>query len=120
MDRTRFRRIVQRALESLPPAVEEYMDNVVVVVEREPSDEDLAAAGVASGHGLFGLYVGVPATERADYHMTLPDRIVIFQGPLERHFHPSVLDGEIARTVLHEIAHHFGMDEGDLHRVGFG
>ena len=118
MERARFHRLVQRALDSLPPQVEAWLDNVAIVVEREPSAEDLEDAGVAPGSTLFGLYVGTPLTARGEYHMTLPDRIVIFQGPLERAFHPRDIPTEVRRTVLHELAHHFGFEEREMQRLG--
>lgn len=118
MDRSRFRRLVQRALDSLPPEIDAYLDNVAIVIEREPSDEDLEDAGVEPGSTLFGLYVGTPLTDRGEYHMTLPDRILIFQGPLERAFHPRDIPDEVQRTVLHELAHHFGFEEREMERLG--
>ncbi len=118
MERPRFRRLVQRALDSLPPEIDAYLDNVAIVIEREPSTEELADAAVARGASLFGLYVGTPLTARSEYHMTLPDRIVIFQGPLERAFRPRQIPDEVQRTVLHELAHHFGFDEAEMGRLG--
>ena len=78
MDRARFRRLVQQALDSLPPEVKDALNNVAVVIEREPSHADLRAAGDhAHDDDLFGLYVGHPLTSRGDYSMALPDRIVV-------------------------------------------
>ena len=112
---------MQRALHSLPPAIHDRLDNVAIVIRREPSAHDLGRAGLESGHTLFGLYTGIPLTERTgDYQMTLPDRILIFQGPLERHVHPRDIPAEVATTVMHEIAHHFGMDDAHLERIGMG
>jgi predicted Zn-dependent protease with MMP-like domain len=123
VERDRFRRLVQRALRSLPPEFAGYMNNVDVVIEREPAPDDLEQGG-HGGHGegadLFGLYVGTPMTEREHYGMTLPDRIVIFQGPLERHFTPAEIPREVRNTVIHEIAHHFGMDDERLEALGLG
>ncbi|HRC62521.1 MAG TPA: metallopeptidase family protein [Dehalococcoidia bacterium] len=120
MDRARFRRLVQRALRSLPPEVRDALDNVAVVIEREPSPEELRRAGVEAGDTLFGLYVGTPLTERAGYGLTLPDRIVIYQGPLERHFHPRDIPREVATTVRHELGHHFGIEDDRLDVLGLG
>ena len=117
MERNRFRRLVQRALDSLPPEIDTYLDNVAVVIEREPSADDLDEAGLPAGSSLFGLYVGTPLTDRSEYHMMVPDRIVIFQGPLERVFQPRVIPPEVQRTVLHELAHHFGFDEHEMERL---
>ncbi|MGE0133504.1 MAG: metallopeptidase family protein [Dehalococcoidia bacterium] len=120
MDRMRFRRLVHRALRSLPPEVHDALNNVAIVIEREPSAEDLRRAGLRPGQTLFGLYVGIPLTERSDYGLTLPDRIVIYQGPLERHFHPRDIPREVATTVRHELAHHFGIDDPRLDALGLG
>ena len=118
MQRDRFRRLVRQALDALPPEIEDYLDNVAIVIEREPAPEDLADAGFAAGAELFGLYVGTPLTGRGEYHLTLPDRIAIYQGPLERAFPPHAIPDEVRRTVLHEIAHHFGFDEAEMERLG--
>jgi predicted Zn-dependent protease with MMP-like domain len=120
MERVRFRRLVQRALHSLPPEVQRALDNVVVVIEREPAADDLRTAGMTAAETLFGLYVGTPLIERSDYGLTLPDRIVIYQGPLERHFHPRDIPHEVAKTVLHELAHHFGIEDARLDSLGMG
>lgn len=117
MHRDRFRRLVQQALNSLPPEIDGYLDNVAIVIEREPTPEDLDDAGIPRGTELFGLYIGTPLIDRSEYHLTLPDRIAIYQGPLERAFHPRVIPEEVRRTVLHEIAHHFGFDEDEMERL---
>lgn len=114
MDRDRFRRLVRRAMLSLPPAFTSQMDNVEVVVRREPSDADREAGEVEPGDDLFGLYTGIPLTERASYGMVLPDRILIFQGPHERAFAPAEMAAEVRRTVHHEVAHHFGISDERL------
>jgi predicted Zn-dependent protease with MMP-like domain len=120
MQRDRFRRLVYRAVEDLPPEFRQFARDVAIVVEREPSLEDLREAGLEPDEELFGLYVGTPLTERHDYHMTLPDRILIFQGPHERHFAAARLAAEIRRTVAHEIAHFFGIDDDRLEALGLG
>ena len=118
MDRARFRRLVQRALASLPADVHDALDNVAVVVEREPSRADRRNAGIDPHDDLFGLYVGTPLTERTAGAFPLPDRIVIYQGPLERAFAPRDIPDEVAKTVRHELAHHFGMDDERLEQLG--
>jgi predicted Zn-dependent protease with MMP-like domain len=117
VQRDRFRRLVQRALLELPTVARDQLNNLEIVTEREPSSEDLGSTEPEST--LFGLYVGVPLVDRGDYHMTLPDRIVIFQGPLERAFHPRDIPEQVRITVLHEIAHHFGIDDERLHQLGY-
>ncbi len=120
MQRDRFRRLVTRALDDLPPEFRRLVEQVAVVVEREPSEEDRREAGLAPEDDLFGLYVGTPLIDRSDYHMVLPDRILIFQGPHERAFPPGELEDEVRRTVAHEVAHFFGIDEDRLEALGLG
>jgi predicted Zn-dependent protease with MMP-like domain len=120
MDRARFRRLVRRALASLPPEVHDALDNVAIVVEREPSRADRRSSGIEADDDLFGLYVGTPLIERTAGAFPLPDRIVIYQGPLERAFHPRDIPAEVAKTVRHELAHHFGTDDDRLEQLGLG
>ena len=106
-----FEEHVERVLASLPADLRGAMSNVEIVVEDEnPEDPD-----------LFGLYFGIPLTERNDYSGVLPDKIAIYRLPLEEEFgdDPSVLEDEIRITVLHEIAHHFGIDEDRLDELGW-
>jgi predicted Zn-dependent protease with MMP-like domain len=104
---------VRRALDSLPEDLRRAMSNVEIVVEDEkPEDPD-----------LFGLYLGIPLVERGaeSYAGVLPDKIAIYRVPLEEEFgdDPDVLEDEIRITVLHEIAHHFGIDEDRLAELGW-
>ena len=106
-----FEEHVEAALASLPEELRRAMSNVEIVVEDEnPEDRD-----------LFGLYFGIPLTERGDYTGVLPDKIAIYRLPLEEEFgdDPAVLQEEIRVTVLHEIAHHFGIDEDRLEELGW-
>lgn|SRR5690606_25071487 len=120
MDQRQFEQIVDEALAGLPPEFAMRLDNVAVVVRDEPTAEDLREAELEPGSELFGLYVGVPLTDRADYHMVLPDRILLFQGAHERHFEDDELLTEIQKTVVHEVAHYFGIDDDRLHELGYG
>ncbi len=97
------------------------LDNVDVVIEDEPRDTDQADGQSRSGE-LFGLYQGVPRTERdASYSMVLPDKITLFRHPLERSCRSSVeLAREVRATVVHELGHHFGLDEDRLEDLGWG
>jgi len=102
-----FDRLVQEALDTLPPVLRREMSNVAVVVEDEPPP----------GHPLLGLYQGIPLTRRSGgYVGALPDKITIFRGPLERisAFDPDRLRREVKRVVLHEVAHHFGISDERL------
>jgi predicted Zn-dependent protease with MMP-like domain len=107
-----FEEHVRRAVESLPPELRRAMSNVGIVVEDEnPEDPD-----------LFGLYLGIPLIDRgSSYAGVLPDKIAIYRIPLEEEFgdDPEVLEDEIRITVLHEIAHHFGIDEDRLTELGW-
>ena len=111
MDEREFDEHVRRALESLPPRLAGALENVAVVVEDEhPEDPD-----------LFGLYDGVPLTERGDSAGSLPDRITIYRLPLQDEFaDPDELEEEIRITVLHELAHFFGIEEDRLDELGYG
>jgi predicted Zn-dependent protease with MMP-like domain len=109
---TTFEEHVDRAVESLPAELRQAMSNVEIVVEEENiGDPD-----------LFGLYLGIPLTERdTGYSGALPDKIAIYRQPLVEEFgdDPEVLEDEIRITVLHEIAHHFGIDEDRLTELGW-
>ena len=120
MQRRRFLLLVRQALEKLPPPYSDWMENVDVVVERRPRMHHLRAGGLGPDETIFGLYEGVPLTERSsDYGLVLPDKITIFQEPLEREFsHDAELVEEVQRTVLHELAHHFGISDDELERLG--
>ena len=107
-----FEEHVRRALDSLPPDLAAALENVAIVVRDEhPDDPD-----------LFGLYEGVPLPERGGTASgSLPDRITIYRLPLEESFpDPDELEDEIRVTVLHELAHYFGIDEDRLTDLGYG
>jgi len=111
----RFLRLVRRALAGLPPPFRERLSNIDIVVKRRPGRDDLRQAGLPPGEMPYGLYLGVPLTERSAYGLVLPDKITIFQEPLERDFPDEAeLVEEVRKTVLHEIAHHFGIDDDRL------
>ncbi len=115
-----FYELVERALEGLPPELSALLDNVAIVVDEWP---DFSTPLVADDpeDTLYGLYEGVPLTERGwGYSGVLPDKITIFRGPLERDFEPNELEEQIRITVVHEIAHYFGFDEDRLEELGWG
>ena len=119
MEPSEFEQIVLDAIENLPPAFLPYLENVEVIVERRPSREIRRRVGLKPWQTLYGLYDGVPITEREGWLSGPPDTIYIFQDTLERDFRSrSILQEEIQRTVLHEIAHHFGIDDDRLRELG--
>lgn len=120
MQRRRFLSLVRQALDGLPSPYCEWIENIDVIVERRPRSHHLREAGAGPNETLFGLYEGVPLVERtSDYGLVLPDTITIFQEPLEQAFPlEAELIDELGRTVLHELAHHFGMSDEELERLG--
>jgi predicted Zn-dependent protease with MMP-like domain len=121
VERKRFARLVSEALASLPPQFQAKLSNVEVVIEACPQAEDLEGMSHEPGETLFGLYRGVPLTERGIETPLMPNQIVIFQGPIE-HYCTSdrEIREEVRLTVLHEIAHHFGIGEERLAELGWG
>ncbi len=115
-----FYELVERALEGLPPELSALLDNVAIVVDERP---DFSTPLVVEDpeNTLYGLYEGVPLTERGwGYSGVLPDKITIFREPLERDFEPDELEEQVRITVVHEIAHYFGFDEDRLEELGWG
>lgn len=113
MSREEFEEAVGDALDEVPQELMDLLDNVVFFVEDEPPADD---------PDLLGVYDGIPLTERGDlWGGQMPDRITIFRGPTLRmcQDRDEVID-EIAITVVHEIAHHFGIDDAKLHALGWG
>ena len=107
--------MVLKALQSVPPAIKVRMNNVDIVVKDWPSRDDLEQAGLNDRHKLLGLYQGIPLTERSDYNMVLPDVIAIFQRPIqERCDTRAAVVEEVHVTVIHEVAHHFGIADETL------
>jgi predicted Zn-dependent protease with MMP-like domain len=115
-----FGALVDEALDSLPEEFQAWLDNVAIVVGWQPTAEQMAQAGLQRGALLFGLYVGVPKTHRGfTYGEVVPDKIIIFQQPIEQVCRgPEAVRECVRKTVLHEIGHHFGMDEDQLRSAG--
>ena len=115
-----FYELVERALEGLPPELSRLLDNVAIVVDDWPEYSTPLVSG-GPGDTLYGLYEGVPLTERgAGYFGVLPDKVTIFRGPLERDFAKEELEEQVRITVVHEIAHYFGFEEEQLEELGWG
>jgi predicted Zn-dependent protease with MMP-like domain len=115
--RREFESAVARAIEELPPRFGALLDNVFVAVEEEPTAEDLESVGMsrAGEDELLGLYQGVPQDERGVDYSALPDRVVLYRGPLQR-LCESVddLEDEIYDTLVHELGHHFGLEDEEM------
>ena len=119
--RHRFEHLVSRALARLPGEISRLMENVDVLVADQPSSDQLTAGGVLPSDTLLGLYEGVPLTERGSgYGMVLPDRITLFRRPIEERCRSErELVREIRRTIIHEVAHHFGIGDERLDELGW-
>jgi len=120
LDRASFETLVAEALDSLPDYFREKLDNVEVVVETCADRETLRMAGLQSPMELFGFYHGIPLTERSHgYNLVLPDKISIYQRPIEYVFRtPEAIRAQVRHTVLHELAHHFGISDDRLREMG--
>jgi predicted Zn-dependent protease with MMP-like domain len=107
LPRAEFEQLVAQALDDLPPYFQSKMSNVEIVIEAWPTREDLRIAGVSYGQTLLGLYHGVPLTQRGShYQLVLPDRITIFQGPLEQTYRtPEAIREGVWHTVVHKTVH---------------
>ena len=115
-----FERIVAEAMDDLPPVFLERLENVEVVVEPYADQQTLRLAGVKNPMQLLGFYHGIPLTERSHgYTLVLPDKISIYQRPIEYVCHtPDAIRAQVRRTVLHELAHHFGISDDRLRELG--
>ena len=119
MQRQRFEALVIRAIEELPSEFQDKLENVDVVVEDWPSQGQLRRLRVKHKEQLLGLYEGVPQTMRGgNYNLVLPDKITIFQKPIEEKSRSDrKIQTEISRVVRHEIAHHFGIGDETLYEI---
>lgn len=119
MTRERFRRLVEEALEEIPRRFRDEMKNVAVVVEDEPPPDVLEEMEVEPDETLFGLYQGTPLPDRGwGYGNTLPDRISIYQRPIEEAYDDDEeIRNCVAETVIHEFGHYFGMSEDEIEEI---
>ena len=122
MDRERFEWLVAKAVETLPEEFITRLENIDVVVEGQPTHGQLVSVELSRGQTLLGLYEGVPLTKRdRHYGMVVPDKISIFQKPIETKCrYDAEVIAEIQRVVRHEIAHHFGIGDARLEQIEKG
>jgi predicted Zn-dependent protease with MMP-like domain len=119
MERERFERLVAEAVRNLPEEFKNRLENIDVVVEERPASYQLTRAGLSRGMTLLGLYEGVPLTRRSSYYgMVPPDKITIFQEPIEERCRSEdEITSQVQRVVRHEIAHHFGISDARLSQI---
>jgi predicted Zn-dependent protease with MMP-like domain len=119
MRKTDFEDLVREAVERIPEDFLAIMENVDVQVRRWPTQDQLRESGLEEGETLLGLYHGIPLTERANYNMVLPDIITIFQGPIEAicSSKEEIVE-QVRETVVHEVAHYFGITDAELEAWG--
>ncbi len=119
MQREKFETLVARAIDNLPPELYRKLENVDVVVENWPTRMQLRQAKHSHPTQLLGLYQGVPQTRRGrTYGLVLPDKISIFQKPIEAQCRfGDEIEAKVEEVVRHEIAHHFGLDEKTLRKI---
>ena len=112
----KFLELVDAGIDALQDEVKKQMTNVAIVIADEPSPEQCKENNLQPGDVLFGLYEGIPQTERGvDDYIMLPDKITIFKKAiLEAYTDPADIAACVANTVWHEVAHHFGMDEEEV------
>ena len=122
VSKARFEQLVERALAELPPQFAEYLDEVPVEIRDRPTRKQLESVGLDEDHLLLGLYDGVPLTQRSVEHSGIrPPVIYIFREDIQLASRDEAdLVQQVRTTVLHEIGHHFGMDEHDLDELGYG
>jgi predicted Zn-dependent protease with MMP-like domain len=121
VSRRRFEELVGEALGEIPQGLWNFIENVVVTVEEWPTRRQMDSARVPAGNTLLGLYEGVPRTVRtSSYSLVPPDKITIFRGPIVRICPPDedAIRAQVRQTVLHEIAHHFGISDQRLIELG--
>ena len=115
----RFEDLVDEALATIPMPFAAALDEVAIVIDDEPSADQLTANEIERGETLYGLYEGVPRTDWCSDWLAEPNRIVLFRLPLEADFaDPDELADEVWVTVVHELAHHLGIDDDRLHALG--
>ncbi|MDP2934609.1 MAG: metallopeptidase family protein [bacterium] len=118
MNREKFEELVKEGIDAIPERFLEKLDNVDIVIEDEPNEEQIKKLKLSKHSRLLGLYEGIPQTKRGYYSGALPDKITIFKKSIEEiAFNDERVKEIVKNTVWHEIAHHFGMDEERVRRA---
>ena len=116
-----FEALVERALAGIPPPFDRALDEVAIVIADEPTREELRESGLGRDEVLYGLYEGTPRTEWGADQVPLPNKITLYRLPLEEDYpDPRDLAEEVRITVVHELAHHLGIDDTRLDELGIG
>ncbi len=119
METSEFEKLVRQAINEIPAGLTQFLNNVDILVDARPSSDQLVGSGIEKDQILLGLYEGLPLTEREDYGNVLPDVITIFQEGIEGCCDtPEEILSEVRETVVHEIAHHFGISDERLEELG--
>jgi predicted Zn-dependent protease with MMP-like domain len=117
-----FKELVAEAMDELPPYIQQRLENVAVIVEERVTPERLQQLGYDPAEELLGLYEGINRVDRAfGYNLTTPDRITLFWRPIVDEVgwgDREALRREVRKTIIHEVAHHFGIDDAELDRLG--
>ncbi len=117
MDEDKFKKLVKKALDSLPKEFAEKLNNVSVTVDNFPTPYQIRKAKISPNTLLFGLYEGVPQTKRGIYYSNIPDKITIFKNAIEQVCQTEEdIKEQVRKTVIHEIGHHFGLSEEQLRK----
>ena len=118
ISREQFERLVHKDLSNIPPDIRLSIQNVDIVVDNVASMNQIAGTGIENEMELLGLYEGIPIIERYGYDMVLPDKITLFQKPIEAICdNQEQITEEISKTLIHEIDHHFGLDDNHLDQL---
>lgn len=114
-----FEELINQSIDEMPQDRIEQLNNVAITFDNEPTDEQRVKLKLNCNETLFGLYEGIPLTKRgAGYNMVLPDKITIFKGPISRACNNiAELKEEVKHTLWHEIAHYYGLDHAQIHKL---
>jgi predicted Zn-dependent protease with MMP-like domain len=118
MELNEFEELVNQGVTQIPKKFLKKLKNVAIVIEEEPTPEQVEKLKLRKDFSLFGLYEGVPQTKRGVYYSALPDKITVFKRPIEQYAQtPDEIKEVVKNVVWHEIAHHFGFDDEQLKKI---